>query len=73
MVLEIIVYIPLPQGTLIPLPEGTVKIILENPAPPLAGPARAWSRDTDARRRTVGQKSHTHRWLKIKLNRLCMC
>ena len=36
-------YIPLPEGTVIPLPEGTVKIILENPAPLLAGPDRGWS------------------------------
>ena len=35
--------IPLPEGTVIPLPEGTVKITLENPAPLLAGPDRAWS------------------------------
>ena len=34
-------------------------------------PRHATPGDTDARRRTVGQKSHTPRRLKIKLNRLC--
>ena len=41
--------IPLPEGTVIPLPEGTVKITLENPAPLLAGPDRAWSPGAFAR------------------------
>ena len=33
MELEIIVYIPLPEGTLILLPEGTVKITLKTQHP----------------------------------------